>query len=38
MLESEVFHEHVDISGIMLIYNSLHSPVQPSVQCFDALR
>ena len=30
MFESEVFHEHVDMSGIMLTNNSSLSPVQPS--------
>ena len=37
MLKSEVFHEHVDVSGIILIHNSSLSPMQPSVQRFDAL-
>ena len=37
VLKSEVFHKHVDMSGIVLIKNSSPSPVQPSVQRFDAL-
>ena len=38
LLESEVFHEHVDMSGIVLIHNASLSPAQPSIQRFDAFR
>ena len=37
VLKSEVFHKHVDMSGIVLINNSSLSPAQRSVQLFDAL-
>ena len=36
MFESEVFHERVDMSGIVLTHNSSLSPLQHSAQCFDA--
>ena len=38
MLESEVFHEHFDMSGIMLKDNSSLAPVQAPVQRLDVLR
>ena len=31
MFESEVCHEHVDISGVALVHSSSLSSVQPSV-------
>ena len=34
--ESEIFHEHVNMSGIVLIHNSSFSPVHSADQCFDA--
>ena len=38
VLKSEVFHEHVDMSGIVLLHNSSLSPAQPPVQRFESLR
>ena len=37
MFKYQIFHEHVNISGVVLIHHSSLSPVQPSVERFDAV-
>ena len=36
MFESKIFHEHANMSGIVLMHHSVLFPVQSSVSCFDA--
>ena len=38
LLESQVFDEHVDMPGIVLVHNFSLSPVQSPAQRVDALR